>query len=290
MEPRLAGSLEIDGNTSFRFSYSRMRQYIHMLSSNGVGLPNDIWVPSTDLIPPQNSNQWTVGMVRHIPSMNLKVTVESYFKSSNNLIESIPGTNYLFIRNNNWQDFIFADGLGRSYGLEALIEVQTRRMNGWLSYTLSKNSIRFEKINANEWFPSRYDRRHNISLVGNYRLTDKWEMNGTWTYSSGHPVTLPVALIKNPDGVLFPVFSERNNNRMPDYHRLDLGFSHHWTGNKQRNKRITFGIYNIYNRINPLYMDYAVPFFNGFSDTNEINILRRGGIPILPYFTYSLTF
>lgn len=289
-EPRIAGSLEIDDNTSLRLSYSRMRQYIHMLSSNGVGLPNDIWVPSTDLVEPQNSRQWTLGVSRDIVPMNLKATVEGYYKSSDNLIESVPGTNYLFIRDNNWENFIYRDGSGRSYGMEALLEVQKGRTNGWLSYTLSKNLRKFETLNSGEWYPSRYDRRHNISLVVNHRLNDNWEINANWVYSSGHPVTLPVAVIKDPEGSLFPVFSERNNQKMPDYHRLDVGFSHHWLGEKQRNKRITFGVYNLYNRINPLYLDYAVPFFLENVDIHKIKITRKGGIPILPYFTYSLTF
>lgn len=293
LEPRLSAIWEVGQTISLRASYARMRQYIHQLSSNGVGLPNDIWVPATDSVPPQNSQQWTLGLIKDLPSSNMKLTLEGFYKISDQLIESVPGTNYLFIRNNNWEQFIYQNGIGRIYGLETLLELKRGKFDGWLSYTYQKNFRRFDAINEGEWFPARFDRRNNISMVGNYQISTTWDINWTWSYSSGQVVTLPVAVIPNPEGELIPVFSRRNNNRMPDFHRLDVGANYRWKGKRnQRDKKFSFGIINAYNRVNPLFLDYVVPDirFNPSGASQQIEIIRRGAIPLLPYFNYTVKF
>lgn len=264
-----------------------------MLASSGVGLPNDIWVPSTDSVPPQNSRQWTLGMIRRIHGSNMKLTAEVFYKASDNLIESFPGTNYLLLSNDNWERSIFMGGTGEAYGLETMLELKKGKLDGWLSYTLQNNMRKFDVINEGNWFPSRYDRRHNLSLVGNYTYSEKWNLNWVWTYSSGHAVTVPVTVINTPEGNFIPVFTERNNHRMPDFHRLDVGASRRWKSSKrQRDKEFSFGVYNLYNRVNPLYLDFDIQqaLVDGSAVTTEIRIIRRGGIPILPYFNYAVKF
>lgn len=291
-EPRFSAAYRLGKSTTLRASYTIMNQYLHQLPSNGLGIPNDLWVSSTSRVPPQHSQQASTG-ITHELSLGfgkLKLSGEAYLKRSRNLIEVIPGTNFLGIKGENWVNSVYTNGKGRYFGGELLVEFEDaeKLFNGWLSYTLSKSEQQFKELNQENWFPTRFDRRHNLSFVFNLSLRNDWEINTSWTYSSGHPVTLPSAVIQNSEGFFFPVFEERNNYRLPAFHRLDLGFIHFWQGKKGLKKSISFGVNNLYNRVNPLFLDYTLPFFE--SGDNQIKIYRRGGIPILPYFNYGIRF
>ena len=292
LEPRLSTVIEIGESTDLRASYTKMRQYIHMLSSNGVGVPNDIWIPASEFSPPQTSHQWTLGIGKKLinSSVVLKMSLEGYYKHSTNLIEPVPGTNFMDIRESNWEGYIYNSGEGRARGLEFLLEAENKVFNGWISYTLSSAERKFTNLNSGDWYPSRYDRRHNFSFVGNFKLTKGWELNANWVYTSGNPVTLPVAVIQNTEGDFVPVYSTRNSNRMPAYHRLDFGAIRNWTNKKERERSISFGLYNVYNRVNPLYINYDIPLQSSFVGMQGIRIEKKGGIPILPYFNYSIKF
>lgn len=292
LEPRLSSVFEIGESTEIKASYTKMRQYIHMLASNGVGLPNDIWIPARDFSPPQTSRQWSLGMSKKLinSSFVLKMNLEAYYKQSTNLIEPVPGTNFMDIRESNWEGYIYNNGEGRARGVEFMLEVENKIFNGWISYTLSSADRKFTNLNSGDWYPSRYDRRHNFSFVGNFKLTKGWELNANWVYTSGNPVTLPVAVIQNTEGDFVPVYSIRNSNRMPAYHRLDFGAIRNYTNKKGKERSISFGLYNVYNRVNPLFIDYKIPQQNSFVGTQGIVIEKKGGIPILPYFNYSIKF
>jgi len=292
LEPRLSSVFKIGESTELRASYTKMRQYIHMLASNGVGLPNDIWIPASDFSPPQTSRQWSLGMSKKLinSSLVLKMSLEGYYKQSSNLIEPVPGTNFMDIRESNWEGSIYNNGEGRARGLEFMLEAENKIFNGWISYTLSSAERKFTNLNSGDWYPSRYDRRHNFSLVGNFKLTKGWELNANWVYTSGNPVTLPVAVIQNTEGDFVPVYSTRNSNRMPAYHRLDFGAIKNWTNKKGKERSISFGLYNVYNRVNPLFINYDIPLQSSFVGTQGIKIEKKGGIPILPYFNYSINF
>lgn len=289
IEPRLKLSWELSNNLLFEGSFSRMKQFLHLLTSNGIGAPNDVWVPSTENIVPQTSRQWTLGMVKSQPSHGLELTIEGYYKYSTNLIESRPGTNYLFIGEGNWEENVEHGGIGKAYGLEFMLEKPEGRLNGWISYTLSWSDRRFANINDNEWYPFRYDRRHNFAITGNFDINKTWKVSSSFLFSTGHPVTLPEAIIKDPEGGLIPVFTKRNNYRMPNYHRLDLGFVRSWENKKGRNASLALGVYNLYNRTNPMYIDYSYPLFSSLS-YREIQIRRKGVLPFLPYINYNFRF
>jgi hypothetical protein len=191
-------------------------------------------------------------------SLPLEFTLEGYYKQMSNIIDYKPGTNFLVAGENDWQDLVETGGRGRSRGLEAFLRKTSGDLTGWVSYTWSKSEQQFAGINGGQWYPNRYDRRHNFAVMGQYKLDDDWTVSATWVYSSGHAVTLPTALITDLDGNRIPVYTSRNNQRVPAYHRLDLGFNHTWETKRERLATLSFGLYNAYSRANPLYIDYSV--------------------------------
>jgi hypothetical protein len=274
-----------------------MQQYLHLLSSNGAGFPNDLWVPATRLIPPQTAQQWGVGLTHQFSRLPLELTLEGYYKHMTNIIDYKPGTNFLIAGDVNWQELVQANGHGHSHGLEAMLRKTKGDLTGWVSYTWSKSKQQFTSINNGQWYPNRYDRRHNFAITGQYKIDDAWNFASTWVYSSGHAVTLPTAIITDLEGQRIPVYTSRNNQRMPAAHRLDLGFNYSWQTKRDREATLSFGLYNAYNRVNPLYIDYNITSYreDPFSWSSK-SILgggkaqKVGGFPILPYVSYSLKF
>lgn len=300
-EPRLSFAYVLNEYTSLKASYAMMSQYVHLISNTGIGLPTDLWVPSSAKIKPQRSQQIALGLARDLPKQNLTLTVEGYYKIMNNIIGYLDGASYLLIDDpysaseSNWEENV-TSGKGKSYGVEMMLQRKTGKISGWVAYTLSWTKHQFEEINFGKEFWARYDRRHDISVVGLWNPTDKISVSGTWVYSSGNAITLPLATYTssthNPysfGGYYGEVtdYGERNSFRMRAYHRLDLSVQFH-KEIRWGHRTFEIGIYNVYNRKNP-YFYFLESEYD--SDGNQKNVLKQVSVfPIIPSITYTLKF
>ncbi len=287
-QPRLSALFMISENWSVKAAYSHMSQNIHLVSNSTIGLPTDLWVPSTALIKPQKSIQYALGTVYDFPK-GIEVSLEGYFKSMNNLIEYKEGSSFFSI-NDDWENKL-EFGRGISYGGELLIRKKMGKTTGWIGYTLSRTERKFENISFGEWFPYRYDRRHDISIVLNHKFNDKIDIGLTWVYGTGNAVTLPVMMYTRefwPGHSLYPnqimVYEGRNSYRMPAYHRLDLGINLH-KEKKWGIRTWSFGAYNAYSRQNPFFMTQSPVH----TQEGDVGILFRqySIFPIIPSVSYS---
>lgn len=196
-EPRLSVNYLIKEGISAKIAFAEMNQYIHLLSSTGVGLPTDLWVPSTDRVSPQNSRQISGGLAKDLSAYNLTITLEGYHKWSNKILGYKPGASFLLLddptdaQSFTWQDNVTA-GSGISYGGELLIHRKTGKLSGWIGYTLSWTKLKFDEINFGKEFWARYDRRHDLSLVAIYTINERVTLSGTWVYGTGNAITLPL--------------------------------------------------------------------------------------------------
>ena len=285
IEPRMSVKLDITPEISAKAAYSRMAQYVHLLSPSSITLPTDLWVPITDKIKPVTSDQTSLGLY-WTGLKGWEFSLEGYLKWMHNILEYRDGTSF-FGNSANWQNNVEM-GEGFARGVELFVEKKTGRATGWLGYTLAWSDRRFPdgSINSGEWFPYRYDRRHNVSLVFNYDFGHGLNASATWTFASGNTMTLPErqTAVVTPDGRIVQqnYVSGRNNYRLPPSHRLNLGLS--WTRYKRRGEAVwDLSVYNVYNSMNPNFV---------FSDTytrydSEGNIVDSGitlqKLTILPF-------
>lgn len=308
LEPRLSMNYLIKEGLSAKAAFATMNQSIHLLSNTGIGLPTDLWVPSTDRIRPQNSKQISAGLAQDLPEKNLIITLEGYYKWSKNNLGYKPGASFLLLddptdaQSFTWQDNVTA-GEGKSYGVELLVQKKTGKLSGWIGYTLSWTKLRFDEINFGEYFWARYDRRHDISVVAIYKLRENITLSGTWVYGTGSAITLPLgefpATNWSPLTQYIPNnqyyyeyynmvtdYGEVNSFRMKAYHRMDLAVQFH--KQMKRHKRTwEIGFYNAYSRKNPFF--YFIE--NEYDGQSSISKLKQVSIfPIVPSITYNIVF
>jgi outer membrane receptor for ferrienterochelin and colicin len=300
-EPRLAANLSLPAEFSFKVGYARMKQYLHLLNNSSGGLPNDLWIPATERIPPQTSSQFTAGISKNIGN-GISFSVEAYRKTFTDLIEYKDGFNYLTNTNRSYEELVEKNGIGKAHGAELLVDKAAGRFTGWLAYAMAWNYRKFENINSGNWFAANYDRRHIVSLVGNYKINDRIDISSNWVFQSGSPTTVPVAVMKNPLSESYsspiPIYSERNNYRMPAYHRLDFSINFKKETQKGNLRTWTLGVYNTYNQTNPFYLrlktDYSYSEPNGWSSSSrkitgfDNQLLKQSVIPFLPFINYSI--
>jgi hypothetical protein len=281
--------------------YSLMQQYVHLLSSNSVILQTDLWVPVTGKVKPMQSSQYSAG-VFYEPLISVFISMEAYYKDMWNVIEYKDGISYTSV-STGWENKVEA-GSGRACGLEFSVEKREGRITGTASYTLSKSERKFDNINFSEWFPAKYDRRHALNLLLNYKLSNKFDFTATWTYHSGDRITLPMMTYVHPyvpDTNGFPYTPEndgggfdlleldhRNNYQTDDYHRLDLGINYTFRKKKNRYSILNLSVYNAYNRMNP----YKIIMESDLGeDVRYIHKLKQVTLfPIIPSLSYAYHF
>lgn len=297
-EPRLAARYMIGEATSFKASYSRMNQYLHLVSSSGASLPIDIWYPSTEAVKPEKSDQLAVGFSTLVLKKKVLINNEVYYKTLSNQIDYKDGAN-LIVNNHLENEFVY--GIGRSYGNEFYVEKKAGKTTGWIGYTLSWSWRQFADINEGKRFFPRHDRRHDVSMVIMHKLSTRLIASGSWVYSSGNAISLPLGRTvlndvpgKNamPESMsIYPQYGERNNFRMASYHRLDLGLivklSPRWG-----DADLTFSIYNTYNRLNPyfIYFEKVTENPDGTGDLKGFKAKQVSLFPIIPSVTYNFKF
>ncbi len=296
LQPRTSIRFLVSQKLSLKASYSKMQQYVLLLSNSAVGLPTDLWMPVTDKIKPSVAQQVAIGGMYDING-NFEVSFEGYYKWMTNLIEYKPGASYL-TSNQDWQDLV-TSGKGWSYGAEILLKKNLGKLTGWIGYTLAWSWRLFEDVSPDK-YPYRYDRRNDLSIVVTYKLNDKIDFGATWVYGTGYPVTLPydkyLALedyknyvFDNEWGSLpyLDNVEKRNNYRMADYHRLDLGANFH-KKKKHGERTWSVGIYNAYFRQNPFFLFIDYDYENAGPDTPPKKVLKQVSLfPGIPYFSYS---
>ncbi len=294
LEPRLSLSYRTRADVLFTTTYSKMKQYVHLLTNSGIGLPTDLWVPSTKKVNPQKADHFTLGVEKTFKDINF--SVDGFYKQMENLIEYEEGASYLSV-DENWQDKV-VNGDGKSYGLETLFKGSFNKWNGWIGYTLSWNNRTFSSLNSGEPFPYRYDRRHDIKTFVNFKPKKGVSYSITWVMHSGNAITLANNQFAVNTGATLnpiqPVFNyvSRNGYRMPAYHRLDIGAT--WTRPVRWGEQSwSVNIYNAYNRRNPFYIELeSKPVYDSVTNqfTKELRFVQYSLFPIIPSINYSLRF
>lgn len=285
-EPRLNLRFALGANSSLKASVSKTYQYIHLVSNNGSTLPTDIWMPSTLLVQPQKAWQYSLGFFKNFFDNALETSVEVYYKDMRNQREYRAGYTPTSLRD---PELDLVSGTGEAYGAEFFINKTKGRFTGWIGYTLSWTWRQFKELNFGERFPAKYDRRHDISLVGSYELNKKITFSGVFIFGTGNAITLPTGYYFIEQN-LIQEYSKINQYRIFPYHRLDLSVIYTPKGNT--NKRLkgswAFSIYNVYSRQNPyiIYVDTEGTLRSGAS----VKVKQISIFPILPSITYNFKF
>ena len=295
LEPRLSVKYNLYNGGSLRLSYQRIHQFISQISNTAVISPADYWKSADSHIAPLINDQIAIGFFKNRANSMFETSIEFYYKKLQNLTEYKNGAR-LLMNNHIETDLINANGY--SYGLELLAKKSAGRLNGWVSYTYSRTFRRAEstfpqqQINAGRYYPSVYDKPHDLTAVMNYKISRRWRFSGNFVFTSGRPITLPEEKYYY-GGNEIVIYSDRNKYRMPHYHRMDLSIT---LDENLRKKRMwkgswTFSIYNLYGRKNPYSVFYRKEPSLQSADKREYSIYKLSiiGVPI-PSITYNFKF
>ena len=289
-EPRFSVSYQLKENQAIKASYNRMVQYLQLISNTASPTPLDIWMPSDTYIKPQIADQVAIGYFKNIRNGDYSLEIESYYKKIQNRIDYIDGADLIA---NNAIEQVILNGRMRSYGLELLFKKNEGRLNGWISYTLSKSEQQTPGrtpdeigINYGKWYNSAYDKTHNLAITSAYKLNEKWDFGANFALQSGQPVTFPDGGYQYGD-VFVPSYGLRNQNRLPAYHHLDISATLTPAKNKDRNWKgeWVFSIYNLYNRQNA-----ASITFRQNIDTAVNEAVKTSIFGIVPAVSYNFKF
>ncbi len=297
VQPRIGLRYLLPKDWAIKAGYTHMAQFIHLLTNSTTTLPTDLWVPSTDLIKPMLSQQVALGLAKSIWGEEYEASVEAYYKTMDGVIEYKDGATYLNSSNDNW-DTKVEQGNGISKGIELLLQKKRGNTLGWVGYTLSKSDRVFDGINYGKRFNYKYDRRHDFEAVVTHKINKRWEISGSWGFSTANSISLPVAnyQLANTNGSPFgfnstnisngsvDYYNGRNGFKLLNYHRLD--FSVNWTKQKKKYTRTwNLSLYNVYNRQNPFYY---YPDYDSQTQQGEIKAISL--LPIIPNISWTIKF
>jgi hypothetical protein len=294
LEPRFSLRYNTSDVSSVKFSYNRISQFVNLISITSVAAPTDVYKLSSPNVPPLVCNQFAIGYFQNFKNNAFESSVEIYYKKLDNILEYRDGAKILL---NNSLETDLLNASGYNYGVELYLKKNTGKLTGWASYTYSRSmrrttsSFTEDQINGNNYYPSSFDKPHNIVINANLHLTRRWRLGATFNYNTGKPITLP-ELKYEFDGRQYVYYSDRNKYRLPDYHRLDIAVTFDET---LRLKQIwkgswTFSIINLYGQKNPYSVFYKSTSqlesqFNQKFNLYKMFIIER---PI-PTITYNFT-
>jgi len=299
LEPRVSLAYAFNDDISVKASYTRLSQYLHLLSNTSSPTPLDVWTPSGPFVKPQLLDQYALGFFKNFQNGDYTLETEIYYKDVQNRIDYIDGANLIA---NNAIEQVILNGKARAYGLEILLRKNNGKFKGWLAYTLSKSEQRTPGrinaasdngrsnletgINFGEWYNTPYDKPHDISVFGSYELNNKWSFNANFVYQTGQPTNYPVGQFEF-EGVVVPYYGLRNQERLPDYHRMDISATLIPSKNKERKfqSEWVFSIYNLYSRKNAASIN-----FRENEDTGRNEAVRTSIFGIVPAVTYNFKF
>ena len=289
-QPRVSARYLLNEDWSIKASYAKMQQNIHLLSNSSVGFPSDIWVPAIDSVPSQTSQQWAGSVATQLYNGEYELSLEGYYKTMNDLITYKAGYSNLE-STEAWENAVETGGEGKSYGAELFLQKKKGKTTGWIGYTLSWSNRRFDNINFGEWYPYKYDRRHDFSLVISHKFNEEWDIGATLVYGTGNAITFPQGVYlgipqatwnEQLSAELVESYGSRNSTRLPSYHRLDFAINKH---RKKENWESTWtlGAYNLYNRKNP--------FFAYLAYEDDQRVAKQVSLfPIIPSISYRIEF
>jgi hypothetical protein len=295
-EPRFSAKYQLNTNSSVKASYNRMVQYLHLISNTTASNPLDVWTPSSNNILPEIGDQYALGYFRTFKNNTWEASVESYWRSTQNQIDYINGADLLI---NKYIEGDLLTGKGRAYGMEFYLHKRTGRLNGWISYTLAKTELQTNGINNGDWYPTRFDQRHNLKIAAFYEINQRWSFSANFVYLSGTPANFPTSRYIE-QGILIPYdpTNSRNNVRVPAYHRLDISFRLEGkkttkSGKPRKNHDYwVFSIYNVYARQNPFSIYFqqndqrVAPTQAIQSQAKQVSIIGS----LVPSFSYNFNF
>lgn len=289
-EPRFAVAYSLNTNQAVKASYNRMSQYVHLISNTASVSPLDIWAPSDQYLKPEILDQVAIGYFRNFKNDKYSIEVEAFYKKIKNKADYIDGADLIAHKG---IERVLLNGEARSYGLEVMLRKNTGKLNGWISYTLSKAEQRTPGrtsdepgINDGKWYRANYDKRHNLSVNASYEFSPKWSFGGAFIYQTGRAATFPNGKYLY-HGITVASYGSRNENSLAAYHHLDLSATFRpkpfkksrWKG------EWVFSIYNAYGRNNA-----ASYFFGQNEDTGKSETRRISIFGIVPGVTYNFKF
>jgi hypothetical protein len=287
-EYRITARYGFENDLSLKASYNTQRQYIQMLSNTAAIAPTDIWKLSDPNIKPQSGDQVSLGLYKNFNAGNIETSVEVYYKRMKGFLDYKSGAS--LVLNSHIETDVLSTK-GKAYGVEFLLKKTTGKLNGWISYTYSRTLLQMNDttqgtlVNRGEYYPANYDKPHDVSVAGNYRISHRYSISVNLAYSTGRPITLPIGRFDYAGGGR-TLYADRNANRIPDYFRADLSMS--IDGNHKVNQRFhnswTFGFYNVTARKNP----YSVYYVSENAVINGYKLSIFG--TIIPYINYNIRF
>jgi hypothetical protein len=285
LEPRFGMKYTLGRHNSVKSSYNRMVQNLHLITNTQSPTPLDIWLPTSTYIKPLIVDQVSVGYFHNLNNNMWEASLELYYKNIQNVLDYREGAE-LFL--NNAIETELLHGKGESKGLELLMKKSKGQLTGWVGYTWSKTSRKINGINDDNWYPSSYDRTHDVSVVSNYELNSRWNFAANFVFATGSPISYPVAKYTVQGNQIYE-YSARNSNRIPDYHRLDISATYDFKKNANRRfkQSINFSVYNVYGRRNA----YSITPEANEDNLNQTQFVRISiiGSPI-PSVTYNVKF
>ncbi len=284
LEPRLGLLYDCNSKHSIKASYARTNQYLQLAQNSTVGTPLDIWFPSSPNVKPQIADQVAIGYFRNFRKNTIETSVEGYYKWMKNVVDFKDFAQLVL---NNKLEGEIRTGKAWSYGVEFLVRLNEEKINGWVSYTYSRTFRQISGINSNEFYPAPYDKPNNISIVLNYVISKRFTIGANWVYATGSPVTFPTGRAESGNKI-YPIYSDRNQYRYQDYHRLDVSltfFSKQKPGRKF-NWDLNFSVYNAYNRHNT----WSINFTQDKIDPNTTYAEKVYLFGIIPSITFNFHF
>ncbi|HEY8397084.1 MAG TPA: TonB-dependent receptor [Flavihumibacter sp.] len=282
LEPRISANYQLNDVSSVKLGYARNTQNLHLLSNSTSGNPTDQWIGSSYSVKPEIADQVSVGYSRNFDDDNYEINVETYYKALQNQIDFKNGADINFTPDVEGE---LLSGKGRAYGLELIAKKKSGKLTGWVSYTLSKTERKIDGINNNRWYNARQDKTHDLAVVGTYELNQKWTLSGLFVYSTGNAVTYPTGKYKINGQTVFQ-YSDRNADRMPAYHRMDLNATYEPAKKKRFHSSWSFGLYNVYGRQNA----YIISFEDHPDDPTRTRAIQTALFRWVPNITYNFKF
>jgi len=291
LEPRISARLLVSPDLSFKVSYVSMKQYLMLLTSNSLSLPTDLWIPVSGDLKPQKSWQTAGGLTYSLKNKYL-FSLEGFYKEMFNVTEYKEGAGIFNMQGEF--DQALTQGYGDSYGMEMYIRKNSGKTTGWISYTLSWANRHFSQVSDGQIYPYKYDRRHQLNIVINHKISDKWDFGTSWIFGTGYPFTMgkdkfvdinKLMQTYNPSyyqSDFQEAVDVRNNFRMPNYHRLDINFNKKKI-KKQRERTWSYGIYNTYAHRNPFLILKSYNDRTGKTELKQLSILV-----FVPYIRWSI--
>lgn len=296
LEPRFGMNYKLNESSALKFSYNRMRQYIHLISNTTSSLPIDTWRPAGRYIKPGTADQIAVGLNRNFKDGEWQLSTEIYAKSMRDLVDYKNGAQPTGVDN---IEVDLMTGRGRSYGLEVQLDKKVGALTGWIAYTYSRSQLQVdlgatpeEWINYGQWYAAAQDKPHDVAVVAAYAINKNLSFSGSFIYQTGKPYTYPEAKSEF-EGILYPYSLTRNNARTPAYHRLDFSFDYRMPNPKERSWQgaWNFGVYNTYARKNAFSIFFEEELDDNGQPTGQTRATQLSIFATaIPMITYNLEF